>query len=214
MIASNIPAGAAAARSLDDVTTVKWPIGAVAHAAVVLIAVAIVWSNDETVIASAMGTLAHATEATERITRGQVLEIRQLGVADGPAFAAAVSLSDTVLYLRIVPVMGLVTELDDSERPLWLMNYGMQAPVRGIARGEVSLVEAILKAEQDAHAPAIAAGVAKPLRGGTVFAYYVETAHDRARQLLAMDAQTGAVVANPDAALEPWYRVSLRRRRS
>jgi hypothetical protein len=220
MIASKIPAfsltaivilAAAVARSLDDQTATRLPMGAIAHATAVLLATAVAWFvNDEA--ATALGTLAHATEVMERATHGQVLEIRQMDETNDPAFEAAVARDDTVLHLRIAPGTDVITEIVASELPSWLMNYRIQAHMRGISRVEVPLVEAILKAEQSAQAPAIGAGIARPLRGGNeVLAYYVEIIGDRARKLLAVDAKTGAIAVNSNSVYEPWMPVKLLR---
>jgi hypothetical protein len=220
MIASKIPAfaitaivilAAAVARSLDEEAAARVPMGALAHATAVLLVTAVAWpENDEAT--TALGTLAHATEVMECATHGQVLEIRQVGETGDPAFEAAVARDDTVLHLRIAPGTDVITEVVVSELPSWLMKYRVQAHMRGVSRVEVPLAEAILKAEQSAQAPAIGAGIARPLRGGNdVLAYYVETIGDSARKLLAVDAKTGAIAANSNSVYETWMPVKLLR---
>jgi hypothetical protein len=218
MVVSKVPAFsftavvilvAAVVRALDDETTTRLPMGAVAHATAVLLATAVAWPvNDER--RAALGALARATEVLERATQGQVLEIRMVDETGDPGFEAAVARDDKVLYLRIEPSTDVAKAIVVRELPAWLMNYGMQAHLRDPAHAEVPLAEAILKAEHSTRAPAIGAGIARPLRpDNAVRAYYVETSGDRARQLLAVDAKTGGTVANPDSIYEPWMPVKL-----
>jgi uncharacterized membrane protein YkoI len=182
--------------------------------AVVLLATGVARAaDDEQALELPIGTLAHATEEIERATEGHVLEIRLVDEKGDPAFEAAVAQDDTVLYLRIASVTEVVTEIAVKELPPWLMNYRMQAYMRSISRAKVPLVEAIRKAEENAQAPAIGAGIAKPLSGDSaVLAYYVETIKGKARRLLAVDAERGAMIANPEAVYDHWTPVKLLRR--
>jgi hypothetical protein len=69
-------------------------------------------------------------------------------------------------------------------------------------------------AEERASAPAIGAGLAKPLSGtNAVLAYWVETIKDRDRERLAVDARSGAFIANPEALYVPYTPVKLARAR-
>jgi uncharacterized membrane protein YkoI len=164
-------------------------------------------------LALPMESLAHATEEVERATNGRVLEIRLVDEKGDPVFEAAVVQNDSIIYLRTASVTDAVTEIAVSELPAWLLNYKMQAYMSSIARAEVPLVEAILKAEKKAQAPAIGAGIAKPLTGGNaVLAYYIETSKRGKPALLAVDALTGAMIANPEAIYEHWTPVKLLRR--
>jgi hypothetical protein len=115
--------------------------------------------------------------------------------------------------MRIDSTSDNATEIKVRDLPPWLINYRLEAYVRSIARAQVPLDAAIVKAEGRARAPAIGAGLAKPL-GGTnaVLAYFVETMNDSRRQVLAVDAQTGDFIANPDALYEPHTPVELARR--
>lgn len=160
-----------------------------------------------------MGGLAHAAEEMERASSGKILEIRLLDEKGDPVFEAAVVADDAVVYMRLAAVTDVVTEIDVAELPAWLMNYKMQAYMRSSELAKVPLVEAILRAENKAQAPAIGAGIAKPLSGGNaVLAYYVETTKGRSRKLMAVDAKTGAMIANPEALYERWTPVKLLRR--
>ena len=61
-----------------------------------------------------------------------------------------------------------------------------------------------------AGAPAIGAGLAKPLSGANqVLAYNIELLKGGKRRLIAIDATSGAKIANPEALYESWTPVRL-----
>jgi uncharacterized membrane protein YkoI len=159
------------------------------------------------------GALAHAARALEQDTNGKILEIRLTDEAGAPAFEAAIAKDDALVYMRIESVSDNVTEIKVRDLPPWLLNYHLEAYMRSIVKAVVPLEQAIVKAEARAHAPAIDAGVAKPLSGtNAVLAYFVETTKGKSRGQLAVDAMTGAFIANPDELYEPHTPVDLARR--
>jgi uncharacterized membrane protein YkoI len=160
-----------------------------------------------------MGTLSSAIQAIEEESGGKLLEIRLMDEKGEPAFEAAVAQGDSIVYLRVASVGDVVTHISVRELPPWLQNYKMQAYMQSASRAKVPLAEAVLKAEAKAEAPAIGAGIAKPLGGSNaVLAYYVETLKGGKRQLLAVDAESGAMIANPEEVYEHWTPVRLARR--
>lgn len=162
-----------------------------------------------------MGALAHAADALEKKTGGRVLEIRLMDEKGEPAFESAVVVDDAVIYMRVASVTDEVTEIAVKSLPEWLLNYKLQSYMRSIEQAQVPLVEAIVKAENRARAPAIGAGVAKPLSGSNaVLAYYVETLRGKRRGLEAVDAKTGRPIANPEAVYEHWTPVRILRRQA
>jgi uncharacterized membrane protein YkoI len=159
------------------------------------------------------GALAHAAMAVETDTGGKVLEIRLVDETGAPAFEAAISKGDALLYMRVGSVDETVTEIKVSNLPAWLVNYHLEAYMRSIDKAAVPLVNAIMRAEERASAPAIGAGLAKPLSGtNAVLAYYVETMASGKRQLFAIDAKSGAFISNPESLYEPHTPVKLARR--
>jgi hypothetical protein len=59
----------------------------------------------------------------------------------------------------------------------------------------------------------VAAGIAKPLSAGnTVLAWFVETDKKNKRELLAIDAESGRPIANPEELYERRTPVKLARR--
>ncbi len=160
-----------------------------------------------------MGALAHAAVILEQSTDGKVLEIRLGDAAGAPAFEAALAKDDAVLYMRIESPSDNVTEIKVRDLPPWLLNYHLEAYLRSVAKAEVPLDAAIIKAEARDHAPAIDAGIAKPLDGShAVLAYFVETLKGTRRNELAVDATSGAFIANPESLYEPHTPVELARR--
>jgi uncharacterized membrane protein YkoI len=159
------------------------------------------------------GALAHAAAALEKSTGGRVLEVRVANKAGTPAFEAAVARHDAVLYMRIEAPSDNVTEIKATDLPPWLLNYHMEAYIRSISKTEVPIDQAIMKAEARDNAPAIDAGIAKPLSGtNAVLAYFVETMKGSTRHESAIDATTGAFIANPDELYEAHTPVDLARR--
>jgi uncharacterized membrane protein YkoI len=160
-----------------------------------------------------MGALAHAASALETATGGKVLEIRLANTAGEPAFEAAILRDPDVLYMRIQAPDEHVTQIDVSDLPPWLIDFHLEAYGRTASKARVPLDEAIVSAEARALAPAVDAGIAKPI-GGTnaVPAYFVQTAKGGRQQLLAVDAQTGAFIANPDELYAAHKPVDLARR--
>jgi uncharacterized membrane protein YkoI len=160
-----------------------------------------------------IGALAHAASGFEAATGGKVLEIRLADAPGAPAFEAAIAKGDRVLYMRIASPSDDVTEIKVTDLPPWLLNYHMESYMRSIAQAKVPLTEAITKAEKRDHAPAVDAGLAKPLSGtNAVLAYFVETMKGSKRQESAVDATTGAFIENPDSLFEPHTPVDLARR--
>jgi uncharacterized membrane protein YkoI len=160
-----------------------------------------------------MGALAHAAAALEQSTGGRVLEVRLANAPGAPAFEAAIARKGGVLYVRIESPGDNVTEIKARDLPPWLLNYHMEAYMRSISKTQVPLDAAIKKAEERDNAPAIDAGIAKPLSGtNAVLAYFVETMKGSTRHDSAIDATTGAPIANPDELFEGRKPVDLAKR--
>jgi hypothetical protein len=84
---------------------------------------------------------------------------------------------------------------------------------RSIYATKLPLADAIGMAERKAKEPAVGAGLAKPLSGSNaVLAYNVEVMKGQKRERIALDAITGAPIANPDQLYEEWSPVKLARR--
>jgi osmotically-inducible protein OsmY len=115
--------------------------------------------------------------------------------------------------MRVASVGDTVTEIKVGDLPAWLVDYHLEVYMRSIDKAEVPLTDAILRAEERASAPAIGAGLAKPLSGSNaVLAYYVETMASGKRRVLAIDAKNGTFISNPESLYEPHTPVKLARR--
>jgi uncharacterized membrane protein YkoI len=160
-----------------------------------------------------MDALAHAAATLESSTGGKTLEIRLADEKGDPAFEAALAKDDAVVYMRIASVGDNVTEIQVKDLPPWLLDYHMEAYLRSVNEAKIPITVAIAKAQARAGAPAIGAGIAKPLSGtNAVLAYYVETIQGTRRKTLAVDAKSGNFISNPDSLFEPYTPVKLARR--
>ena len=170
-------------------------------------------AEDEPVVPT--GALAHAARALEESTRGKILEIRLSDEPGDPTFEAAVKQQDGngLLYMKIVSPTDEITAVEVSELAPWMVSYKLETYMRSVDKAKVPLDRAITQAEKRANAPAVAAGVAKPLSGSnTVLAWFVETDKGKKRELLAVDAESGAPIANPEDLFERRTPVKLARR--
>jgi hypothetical protein len=155
-------------------------------------------------------SLSKAVDALEAATGGKVLEIRFVDETGHERFESVVATPDAVVYMAVDPVNEAVTKIAVKKLPAWMLNWKMTEYVRSLEKANVSLSKAVAKAEALAGAPAIGAGLAKPLSGtNQVLAYNVELLRNGKRERVAIDATSGAKIANPEALYEPWTPVRL-----
>src|ERR1700722_19022741 len=160
-----------------------------------------------------IGALAHAADVFQEETGGKVLEIRLADTAGAAGFEAAILKNGGVLYMRIGSPAAHVTEIDVKDLPPWLLNYHLEAYARSAVRAQVPIQEAIAKAEKRNDAPAIDAGIAKPLGGdNAVLAYFVETLNGSRRGGHAPDWPTAVFTEKPQSLFETHTPVELARR--
>jgi hypothetical protein len=156
--------------------------------------------------------LPKAVSALEDSTGGKVLEIRFVDEKGRERFESVVAQPNEVIYLAVNPVTDDVTKIAVKELPTWMLNWKLTAYVRSIEQATVPLTKAVMEAEAQARAPAIGAGLAKPLTGANqVLAYNIELLTGGKRSRIAVDATNGARIANPDELYEPWTPVKLLR---
>jgi uncharacterized membrane protein YkoI len=158
------------------------------------------------------GSLSKAVSALESSTGGRVLEIRLVDEKGHERFESAIAKANAIIYMAINPVNEEVTKIDIKEVPGWMFDWKLTAYVKSIEKATVPLTKAIADAEAIAKAPAIGAGLAKPLSGtNQVLAYNVELLAHGKRTRIAIDATNGAKIANPEELYEPWTPVKLLR---
>jgi uncharacterized membrane protein YkoI len=157
-------------------------------------------------------SLSHAVQVLERNTGGKVLEVR---VSDQPgelSLDAAIVKGGELIYMHTT-ANDKVTQIEMKKLPHWMVGKTLTAYMKSIDQAKLPLSEAIKIAEHNAKKPAIGAGLAAPLSGSNaVLAYNVEVLKGHKRERIAIDAVTGAPIANPDAIYEPWTPVDLARR--
>ena len=160
------------------------------------------------------GELTKAVGALEDSTGGKALEIRFVDEVRHDHFESVVAKPDEVIYVAVNPVNEDVTKIAIKELPAWMLNWKLTQYVRSIEKANVPLTKAVADAESLAQAPAIGAGLAEPLTGtNQVLAYNIELLlADGNRKRVAIDATSGARIANPEEFYEPWTPVKLLRK--
>jgi hypothetical protein len=155
-------------------------------------------------------SLAKAVDVLEAATGGKVLEIRFVDEVGHERFESVVAKADEVIYMAVDPATEGVTRVAVKKLPAWMLDWKLTAYVQSIEKAKVSLSKAVARAEALAGAPAIGAGLAKPLSGSNhVLAYNVELLRNGKREHIAIDATSGAKIANPAELYEPWTPVRL-----
>ncbi|HEY0745908.1 MAG TPA: PepSY domain-containing protein [Steroidobacteraceae bacterium] len=158
-------------------------------------------------------SLSHAVQALEKKTGSRVLEIRLSDEPGDPSFDAVIAEGDGILYMHIAAVSDAVTSIEVKQLPEWMVGRELKAYMKSIRQARVPLARAITLAERTVNKPAIGAGLAAPLSGtNAVLAYNVEVMKAGKRDRIAIDAMTGAPIANPDELYAAWTPVKLVRR--
>src|SRR5258708_10024253 len=159
------------------------------------------------------GSLRQAVEALEHGTGGKVLEIR---LADEPgeiSFDAVIAKGEDLLDMHIAGVNDTVTSIDIAQLPEWMVGRKLTEYMRSIYKVKLPLADAIGMAERKAKEPAVGGGLSEPSSvSNAVLAYNVEVMKGQKRERIALDAITGAPIANPDQLYEEWSQVKLARR--
>jgi uncharacterized membrane protein YkoI len=158
-------------------------------------------------------SLRHAVQVLERKTGGKVLEVRLSDQTGDPSFDAVIAKGDDLLYMHIAALSDTVTSMEIAQLPEWMVGRELTAYMKSVRQAQLPLAEAITLAERIANKPAIGAGLAAPLSGtNAVLAYNVEVMKAGKRDRIAIDAVTGAPIANPDELYVAWTPVKLVRR--
>lgn len=158
-------------------------------------------------------SLRHAVQVLERKTGGKVLEVRLSDETGDPSFDAVIAKGDDLLYMHIAAHSDNVTSMEMAQLPEWMVGRQLTAYMKSVRQAKVPLAEAITLAERMANKPAIGAGLAAPLSGtNAVLAYNVEVMKGGKRDRIAIDAVTGARIADPDELYTSWTPVKLVRR--
>jgi hypothetical protein len=120
---------------------------------------------------------------------------------------------EDLLDMHVAGVNDTATSIDIAQLPEWMVGRKLTEYMGSIHKAKLPLADAIGMAERKAKEPAVGAGLAKPLSGSNaVLAYNVEVMKGQKRERIALDAITGAPIANPDQLYEEWSPVKLVRR--
>lgn len=137
----------------------------------------------------------------EQATGGRVLEVRYTD-RDGPGFRAVVDEHGRIAFLRYGADTGDGVQLTETSVPRWMLHWRDRQNVHLARNASVSLADAVRRAEQaEGRAPAVAAGLAPSATNSDteVKAYNVLLLRDGATRRIAIDDQTGQVIADPQA---------------
>jgi uncharacterized membrane protein YkoI len=150
--------------------------------------------------------LANAIAAIEQATGGKVLEIRFQALKGVIGYDAVVAKNGAISHVHIAAALPRKTVvIAEHDRPAWMVNWILKADMKSIQKAKVSLTDAVLSAEKIAGAPAVDAGLAKPLTAdNAVLAYNIEVIKDGQPQRIVLDAETGSRIENPDSLLDTW----------
>src|SRR5579883_627882 len=144
--------------------------------------------------------LENAAAQIEGKTGGRVMDIRFYDETGHPTYMAVIAKGGVVDTVRLDGVNGRITRVSGAMVPDWAMSWERRADVNSARQATVPLASAIITAENAARAPAIEAGLAKPLTAqNSVLAYNVEVLMHGRPELVAVDANTNEIIANPNA---------------
>jgi len=144
------------------------------------------------------GSLPRAIAIIETKTGGKVMDIQVANNGGQPVYDAVVVKPGKVGTARISGRTGAT--IQDADFSASSLNWHDRADVKSFAKATVPLATAIKTVEQNAGATAVNAGLAKPLSAGnSVLAYNIEVVKDGRANRVAIDANTGEVIADPGA---------------
>jgi len=148
--------------------------------------------------------LSHALRVIEMSTGGHVLEIRLLH-RKAPAFEAVVAMGRDLVNVRVRALDDQVTRISVNETPRWMLDWRLRAEMRDVQHAKLSAADAIRRVEDSTQAPAIDAAIARPTTPtNRILAYDVEVLKGGQPRRVAIDAQTGEIIADPSSLLGDW----------
>jgi hypothetical protein len=150
--------------------------------------------------------LPKAVSNIETLSGGRVVEIRYNNVAGVPSYDVVVAQGDQVRFLRFSRAGSAPLELTETATPAWMLDWRAEKNVNLGQVAKVRLADAIRTAEANkGGSPAVAAGIARGAAdpNNAVKAYNVSILNNGVQQRVAVDSETGSVIANPEA-LAAW----------
>jgi uncharacterized membrane protein YkoI len=147
-----------------------------------------------------------AVSNIEKLSGGRVAEIRYHNVDGVPGYDVALAQGDHMRFQRFAKAGNKPIELTESKTPAWMLDWRGAKNMTLVHNAKVPLADAIRTAEASMNgAPAVAAGI---LHGAadpstSVHAYNVSILKNGAQHRVAVNSDSGAMIANP-STLPGW----------
>jgi hypothetical protein len=132
----------------------------------------------------------------------RVAAIAYNNVGGTPGYGLILTQGSKVRFVRLASPSSDVVEITQGSLQSWMLNWQNQRRVDVVQDAKVSLADAIRTAEASQRgAPAVVAGIARSAsnRNSKVHAYMVGILINGTLQPVAVDSETGSLIANPSA---------------
>ncbi|CAN7466025.1 PepSY domain-containing protein [Phenylobacterium sp. LjRoot219] len=157
------------------------------------------FGGDPTALPSAVATI-------EQLSGGRVAEIRYNNVDGIPGYDVALAQGNEIRFQRYHKPANKPLTLTETKTPTSMLNWQGQKNASLVTNAKIPLADAIRTAESAMRgAPAVAAGIAQGAADPStdVHAYNVAILKDGQQHRVAVNSDSGAVIANPEA-LPSW----------
>jgi uncharacterized membrane protein YkoI len=151
-------------------------------------------------------SLPSAVSAIEKLSGGRVAEIRFDNVAGVPGFDVALAQGDHMRFQRYTRPSNRLVTISEAKTPKWMLDWRGQRNMAIVQNAKVPLADAIRTASGSMRgAPAAAAGISHGASSAStrVHAYNIALVQNGALHRVAVNSDTGNVIANP-TALPRW----------
>jgi uncharacterized membrane protein YkoI len=147
------------------------------------------------------GALPNAVSVIEKRSGGRVAEIRFDNIAGVPGYDVALAQHDHMRFQRYTVATQRVIALTESKTPAWMLDWRSKKNMDIVLNAKVPLADAIRTASNSMRgAPAAAAGISHgaAIQRGNVHAYNVAVVQNGSLRRVAVNSDTGNVIANPE----------------
>jgi hypothetical protein len=152
------------------------------------------------------GALPDAVSVIEKLSGGRVAEIRFDNVSGVPGYDVALAQGDHMRFQRYTAPTHRLIAITEAKTPSWMLDWRGQRNMALVQNARVPLSDAIRTAEGSMRgAPAAAAGISHGAASAAtrVHAYNVAVVQNGALRRVAVNSDSGSVIANP-RALPGW----------
>jgi hypothetical protein len=150
--------------------------------------------------------LPSAVTAIEKKSGGRVAEIRFDNIDGAPGYDVALVEGNHMRFRRYTKANDSLVKFSESKTPSWLLDWRSFRNMNIVRNARVPLADAIRTASGSMRgAPAAAAGIFHGAASANtrVHAYNIAVVQNGALQRVAVNSDTGSVIANP-TALPHW----------